>query len=147
MNVPEPNAAVRGDLLLSIARASIARRFGLWFETDEQAHFLRDPAASFVTLTQEGRLRGCIGSLQAHRSLLEDVRQNAIAAAFQDPRFPPLPAQEFVATRIEVSVLSPLTPMDFADEDEALARLRPGIDGVVLVCDQRRGTFLPQVWD
>ena len=137
----------RGELLLRIARAAGARRFGIHFETDADAEFLQEAAACFVTLMQNQRLRGCIGSLEPRRSLLEDVRANAQAAAFQDPRFAPLPANELFATRIEVSVLSPLTPIEFSDENNALASLRPGIDGVVLVCNGNRGTFLPQVWE
>lgn len=137
----------RGDVLLSIARASIASRFGIWFETDQGAQFLRETAACFVTLTQDRRLRGCIGSLEPRRPLLDDVRANALAAAFQDPRFAPLPAAEFNVTRIEVSVLSPLKPIEFSDEEDALGKLRPGVDGIVLACEGRRGTFLPQVWD
>jgi AmmeMemoRadiSam system protein A len=145
MNLQAPTE--RGDVLLTIARASIASRFGIWFETDHEADFLRDTAACFVTLTQDRRLRGCIGSLEPRRPLLDDVRANALAAAFQDPRFAPLSAAEFNVTRIEVSVLSPLKPLEIADEEDALKKLRPGIDGVVLACDGRRGTFLPQVWE
>lgn len=137
----------RGEVLLANARASIASRFGILFETDQAADFLRETAACFVTLTQDKRLRGCIGSLEARRPLIDDVRANALAAAFQDPRFKPLTAGEFNATRIEVSVLSPLKPLEFSDEEDVLGKLRPGIDGVVLACEGRRGTFLPQVWE
>jgi uncharacterized protein len=137
----------RGDLLPPIARAAIARRLGLGFDAGEDAGFLREPAACFVTLIQRQALRGCIGSLEPTRTLLDDVRANALAAAFQDPRFEPLAAAELAVTRIEVSVLSPLTELRFAGEADALAQLRPGLDGVVLRCDGRRSTFLPQVWD
>jgi AmmeMemoRadiSam system protein A len=137
----------RGDLLISLARAAIASRFGLWFSVDEQAEFLAQPAASFVTLKLAGQLRGCIGSLQAHRSLGEDVKANAQAAAFQDPRFEPLSANEFGGTRIEVSVLSPLAPIAFDGETQALSALRRGADGVVLAWRDKRATFLPQVWE
>jgi AmmeMemoRadiSam system protein A len=75
------------------------------------------------------------------------VAENASAAAFRDPRFPPLTPEELVHTRIEVSLLSPLEPIGFVDERDALARLCPGTDGVVLECGGRRGTFLPQVWN
>jgi len=142
-----PQTADKGGILLPIARASIASRFGLWFEVDERQDFLFEPGASFVTLQLEGKLRGCIGSLQAKRPLLVDVKTNARAAAFQDPRFRPLAAEEFGRTRIEVSLLSALLPIDFADEDEALAALRPNEDGVVLAWGEKRGTFLPQVWE
>lgn len=137
----------RGDVLLSLARAAIASRFGLWFSVDEQAGFLGEPAASFVTLKLDGRLRGCIGSLQPHRTLCEDVKANAQAAAFHDPRFQPLSAGEFGGTRIEVSVLSALSAIAFDGEAQALAALRPQDDGVVLAWRDKRATFLPQVWE
>ena len=137
----------RGNVLLQIARAAIASHFGLWFECRDDANFLYEQRASFVTLTRSGRLRGCIGSLQAHRTLIDDVRANAQAAAFRDPRFQPLTATEYSETAIEVSLLSPLTVMNVQDEQDALAQLQPGTDGIVLQCGSKRGTFLPQVWD
>ncbi len=137
----------QGEVLLRIARAAIAGRFGLMLECRASEAFLSEPGASFVTLKLEGRLRGCIGSLQAHRSLLEDVRHNAQAAAFRDPRFSPLRADEYNETTIEVSLLSPLTPFSVQDEADALGQLRPGVDGVILQHGNNRGTFLPQVWE
>ena len=145
MNAPVDND--QGSLLLQIARAAIASRFGLWFETRDDAEFLHEQRASFVTLTLSGQLRGCIGSLQAHRRLLEDVRENAQAAAFRDPRFQPLTANEYTETAIEVSLLSPISPLEVEDEEDALTQLRPGVDGIVLQCGSKRGTFLPQVWE
>jgi len=109
--------------------------------------WLDAPGAAFVTLTQDGQLRGCIGSLVAHRSLRDDVASNALAAAFDDPRFPPLRADELARTRIEVSVLSQPVPMSFTSREDALSQLRPGVDGVVLGARGRRATFLPQVWE
>jgi AmmeMemoRadiSam system protein A len=114
---------------------------------DERGDFLLEPAASFVTLKLEGKLRGCIGSLQASRPLLVDVKVNAQAAAFQDPRFRPLAAEELNSTRIEVSLLSPLAAVEFGCEDEAIAALRPHEDGVVLAWADKKATFLPQVWE
>jgi AmmeMemoRadiSam system protein A len=139
--------ADRGGILLPIARASIASRFGLQLEADEQENFLFEPGASFVTLQLAGKLRGCIGSLEATRTLLLDVKANAQAAAFRDPRFPPLAAGELDRMRIEVSLLSALQPIEFADEGEAASALRPEEDGVVLAWGEKRGTFLPQVWE
>lgn len=136
-----------GTVLLQIARAAIASRFGLWFDCRDDAEFLYEQRASFVTLTMSGRLRGCIGSLQAHRRLLDDVKANAQAAAFRDPRFRPLTATEYTETAIEVSLLSPLSPVEVQDEQDALSKLQPGVDGIVLQCGQNRGTFLPQVWE
>lgn len=103
--------------------------------------------ASFVTLTCNGQLRGCIGTTQPWRPLKEDVQANAVAAALKDTRFPPLQAQEWSQTRVEVSVLSPLEPMAFDNEAQALAQLRPGVDGLVLTSGRHRATFLPQVWE
>jgi AmmeMemoRadiSam system protein A len=142
-----PQGSDKGRFLLPIARAAIASRFGLWFSVDERGDFLLEPGASFVTLTLEGKLRGCIGSLQASRPLLVDVKANAQAAAFQDPRFRPLAAEELNRTRIEVSLLSALAPVEFGCEDEAIAALRPHQDGVVLAWRDKKATFLPQVWE
>ena len=137
----------RGAILLAIARAAIARTFGLAAQADECAPWLAEPGATFVTLTQDGQLRGCIGCLEACRPLLEDIKANACSAAFRDTRFAPLCADEFGRTCVEVSLLSPLQPIAFRDEQDALAQLRPGIDGVVLEYGYHRGTFLPQVWE
>jgi AmmeMemoRadiSam system protein B/AmmeMemoRadiSam system protein A len=136
-----------GRVLVSIARSSIAGSFGMRASVPEDAPFLHRPGASFVTLKSENRLRGCIGSLQAQRTLVEDVKANARAAAFHDPRFAPLSFDELSATKIEVSVLSALAPLAFRDQEHALAQLRPGEDGVVLEFGRHRGTFLPQVWE
>ncbi len=138
---------MRGPLLLKLARDAIGAQLGYLTTPAPVAPWLQEPGAVFVTLTQNGNLRGCIGSLEAHRPLGEDVRQNAVAAAFRDPRFSPLSADEFNATRVEVSLLSAAEPMDFTDEADALAQLRPGVDGVILEYGLHRGTFLPQVWE
>lgn len=139
--------ASRGKTLLALARTAIARAFGQPVQADDSAPWLREAGATFVTLTQDGELRGCIGSLEAHRPLIEDVQANALAAAFRDPRFPPLPESELARTRVEVSLLSPMQEIAFRDEADARAQLRPGIDGVVLEYGWQRGTFLPQVWE
>ena len=137
----------QGPILIAIARATIAQVFGQQAQADESAPWLQEPGATFVTLTQRGGLRGCIGSLTAQRPLLEDLKGNAYAAAFLDPRFPPLTPDELDATEVEVSLLSPTEPMTFRDEGDALSQLRPGVDGVLLEWDGYRGTFLPQVWE
>ena len=136
-----------GRILVSIARSSIAGSFGIPASVKDDAPFLHQPGASFVTLKIANRLRGCIGSLQAHRTLVEDVKANARAAAFNDPRFAPLTVDELSTTRIEVSVLSALAALNFRDQEHALAQLRPGEDGVVIEFGHHRGTFLPQVWE
>jgi AmmeMemoRadiSam system protein A len=137
----------RGRLLTVLARAAIAAEFGTPWPALPRPVWLDEPAATFVTLTLHGQLRGCIGSLEAYRSLYDDVIHNARAAAFGDPRFSPLAADELPAVRLEVSVLTALQPLPFSSEADALRRLRPGIDGVILQCGRRRATFLPQVWE
>jgi uncharacterized protein len=136
-----------GTVLLPIARAAIAAEFGLSFPAQAGADWLQRPGACFVTLTRNGELRGCIGTLEAHRTLLADVRANAAAAAFRDPRFTPLAREELDGIRVEVSLLSALEPLAFSDENDALAQLRPGIDGLVFAYGYHRSTFLPQVWE
>ncbi|ADE12074.1 AmmeMemoRadiSam system protein A [Sideroxydans lithotrophicus] len=137
----------RGKVLLGIARSSIAEAMGIGSASTPHDEWLNEWGATFVTLTQGGELRGCIGTLQAHRPLAEDVRQNALAAAFRDPRFLPLAKHELEATECEVSLLSPAEAMEFRDEHDALSQLRPGIDGIVLEYGRYRSTFLPQVWE
>jgi len=138
-----------GETLLDIARGAIGHKLGLRDAPPrtDLAPWLARPGASFVTLHLEGRLRGCIGSLTPVRALGEDVAANAVAAALRDPRFSPLPAQEWKRCALEVSVLSAPKPLQFADEAELLAQLRPGEDGVILQYEERRATFLPQVWE
>jgi len=137
----------KGEILLPIARASIAEVLGKKLIVNEEPIWLQDKAACFVTLMQEDELRGCIGTLEPHRTLLEDVKANARSAAFHDPRFSPLKLKELDHTEIEVSLLSPTQPLSFVDEEDALAQLRPGIDGVVFEFGRFRSTFLPQVWE
>ena len=140
-----PNA---GSILLALARASIAHRLGTAPGADHQDEdWLRGTGASFVTLTHQDKLRGCIGTLEAHRALGADVKANAVAAAFRDPRFKPLTLPEFDAVSLEISVLSPIEAVTFRDEDDALAQLRPALDGVIFEYGHHRSTFLPQVWD
>ncbi len=140
---PDP----RGEVLLPIARAAISTALGHLKQAAENAPWLQEPGACFVTLTQQGQLRGCIGSLQAYRPLLADVKANAVAAALHDTRFSPLALADLARTRIEVSLLSPMEAVHFDSEIQALAQLRPGIDGVVFQFRSYRSTFLPQVWE
>jgi len=109
---------------------------------------LEQPGAAFVTLhTRDGQLRGCIGSLIAHRSLVEDVQHNAIAAALEDPRFSPVNATELDNIVIEVSVLTAPEPLNFDGPDDLIRKLRPNVDGVLIERGWNRATFLPQVWE
>ena len=108
---------------------------------------LRQPSACFVTLQKKGQLRGCIGSLEANRSMVEDVIHNADAAAFSDPRFPPLLEDELSGLELDISLLTPAVEMHFASEKDLLSQLQPGIDGLIIEEGYRRGTFLPSVWE
>lgn len=137
----------KGRLLTTLARGAIAQALGLDFQRPALPEWLLQPGATFVTLTQGGELRGCIGTLEAHRPLAEDLEHNARAAAFDDPRFPALSEAELPRTRVEVSILSKPEPMRFVDEADALSQLRPGVDGVILEAGWHRATFLPQVWE
>ena len=144
-----------GLILLPLARSAIAHRLGPTGQAPavavKRAAWLEEPGASFVTLTSGrlpgGPLRGCIGTLEAHRPLREDVEANAVAAATRDPRFPPLSRAELEDTIVEVSVLSAPTALPVVGEAELLARLHPGVDGVILSDARHRATFLPQVWE
>ena len=137
----------QGACLLAIARAEISTVLGRPLSAEADAPWLHHPGATFVTLTQAGELRGCIGTLEAHRPLIRDVKANANAAAFQDPRFMPLTLHELELTRVEISLLSTTESMAFKDEQDALAQLRPHIDGIVFEYRHFRSTFLPQVWE
>lgn len=137
----------RGETLLALARSSLTETLTGETSNPPETDWLQQPGACFVTLKQEGRLRGCIGSIHVHRTLGEDVCENARAAAFRDPRFPPLIKDELDRTSIEVSLLSPLEALDFSSEEELLAQIRPAIDGLVLEYQEHRGTFLPAVWE
>jgi AmmeMemoRadiSam system protein A len=136
-----------GRVLLALARHAIARELALDAAEPETGGALARPGATFVTLMCAGELRGCIGSLRATRTLHADVQENALAAAFRDPRFPPLTRSEFAGTSIEVSLLSAPQDAVCGSEAELCARLVPFVDGVVLELGDRRATFLPQVWE
>lgn len=137
--------------LLKVARDSIAHglRAGvaLGVRAADFPESLRVPRATFVTLELAGRLRGCIGALTAQRPLVEDVAVHAFAAAFEDPRFPPVGRAEADRMELHISILSPPEPMTVADEADLLRQLRVGVDGLILGDGVRRATFLPAVWD
>jgi AmmeMemoRadiSam system protein B/AmmeMemoRadiSam system protein A len=142
--------AGHGRTLLSIARASIEESLeGSPGMPPAEEPWLLERRATFVTLQQDGRLRGCIGSLEAHRPLAEDVAASARAAAFNDPRFRTLASAELARTEIEVSLLSAAKRILFESHADLIAQLRPGVDGVILeeIDTDRRATFLPQVWE
>ncbi|WP_245731691.1 AmmeMemoRadiSam system protein A [Thiocapsa roseopersicina] len=138
-------------MLLAVAAQSIEHglNHGRPLEPDphEYPAALQAERATFVTLQIAGELRGCIGVLEAIRPLVVDVARNAYAAAFEDPRFPPLTRAELPRLDIHISVLSPSEPMHFRSESDLLGQIRPGIDGLILEDRGRRGTFLPSVWE
>jgi AmmeMemoRadiSam system protein A len=140
------NDAARGERLIAIARDAIGFEGEFQCPRWEEA-WLREIAASFVTLKLHGDLRGCIGTVDAHRPLGDDVALNARAAAYRDPRFPPVSRLERDDLQVEVSVLSPRERIAVASEADAISKLRPGVDGVYLEFEHARSTFLPQVWE
>jgi len=137
--------------LIDLARRSIRHGLeqgrALPVDLETWPEVLRVPAATFVTLKREGRLRGCIGSLEARQPLVRDVAEHAFAAAFRDPRFPPLEPGEFDDLAISISILGEPEPLHVESEAELLAKLRPGVDGLILEEGWRRATFLPSVWE
>lgn len=143
------DAADRAELL-KLARTSIERGLA-------EGHIAPAPApssaalaerrATFVTLQASGDLRGCCGSIEPRFALAEDVWRNAWASAFADPRFPALAAAEYRRLDVQISVLTPLERMPVSSEEELLARLQPGRDGLMLQLDAARATFLPAVWE
>lgn len=139
----------QGALLPIIARAMITKQLGSAATIPKTAEhpWLNDHAATFVTLKKDGDLRGCIGSLKTYRPLINDLQDNAIAAAFRDPRFPPLVEAELPEIHIEVSLLTEPESITFSDELDALAQLNPGVDGIIFKCGKYKSTFLPQVWE
>jgi AmmeMemoRadiSam system protein A len=137
--------------LLKVARASIHEGLrhhrALSINFNDYPETLRVSRATFVTLEIGGQLRGCIGALAAYQPLVQDVAVHAYAAAFEDPRFPELRKEEFPKLEVHISVLSPPEPLQFSSEQELLAQLRPGVDGLILHFGHHRGTFLPSVWE
>jgi AmmeMemoRadiSam system protein A len=108
---------------------------------------LREHGASFVTLTDsDGELRGCIGTVEAYTPLAHDVQRNAVGSALRDPRFFPVRPQELPGLQIELSILTKPQPLVYDGPDDLLAKIRPGIDGIILEKGFRRATLLPSVW-
>jgi AmmeMemoRadiSam system protein B/AmmeMemoRadiSam system protein A len=144
----------QGQALLLLARNTLLERFNRQMSQSQKAHMesrledppLQEPCGTFVTLKIGGQLRGCIGSLTGTESIVDNVRSNAINAAFHDPRFRALTAEELDRVVIEVSVLTEPKPLDYTDAEDLTARLRPDIDGVTIRKGAASATFLPQVW-
>ena len=151
MPLSEPLSVAQGERLLRLARDSIAYGLSegkpLPVRAEDYEQVLREVRASFVTLHLEGQLRGCIGALAARLPLVEDVAEHAFAAAFRDPRFPPLTEGELPQVDLHISILTPSEPMSIADEADLLRQLRPGVDGLIIAKGDKRATFLPSVWE
>ncbi len=137
----------RGRVLVAIAREALARPGQAIASIAWPEEWLRTVAASFVTLRDRGELHGCIGTVDAHRALGDDVAHNAFAAAYRDARFEPVTADVRERLDVEVSVLSARVPLPAPSETALAEQLRPGVDGVVIEFQGRSATFLPQVWD
>ncbi|MDO8755556.1 MAG: AmmeMemoRadiSam system protein A [Anaerolineales bacterium] len=116
-------------------------------DTQSLTPTLREHGASFVTLTIHAELRGCIGALEAYQPLAEDVREHAVSAALQDPRYRPIVESELSRIRLEVSRLTAPHLLEYSSSKDLLKKLKPHVDGVILKNDLRRATFLPQVWE
>ena len=143
----------KGQQLVQLARQTIAKRLGISqndsgdMESRLSDDFFQSRRGTFVTLTKNNQLRGCIGNLVPDKSLKEGVKDNAINAAFNDPRFPALSKEELEQIEIEVSLLTEPKPLEYKDADDLLAKLRPHVDGVILRKGMYSSTFLPQVWE
>ncbi|HCS37973.1 MAG TPA: AmmeMemoRadiSam system protein A [Anaerolineaceae bacterium] len=138
------------DFLLTLARQTIVKAVNnqplpTWNDAD-LTDAMKQKGASFVTLTKDGDLRGCIGSLEAYQSLIEDVRDHARQAALEDYRFPPVKDAEIPRLHIEISRLTPSFPLKYHNPEDLPGLLNPNVDGVILKDGFRRATFLPQVW-
>ena len=139
------------NLLLEIARESITSGLQnnqpLKINKNDHPQQLQQNAATFVTLNINHQLRGCIGTLSAHQPLIHDVAEHAFAAAFRDPRFPPLSDHEAPLLDIHISILTPAEPIIFSSEEDLINKIEPGIDGLILESGNHKGTFLPSVWE
>ena len=140
------------DVILEVARISILNEFNHSFKVNKENlkkefSFLNEQKACFVTLTIDGNLRGCIGSLVAHKPLIEDLISNAYNSAFSDLRFPRLSYEEFKKVDIEVSILSTPIKLSYKNIQDLKNKINPFEHGVILECQNKRATFLPQVWE
>ena len=137
----------RATTLVAIAREAIAATTPPCAGKAWREEWLLERGATFVTLRLAGELRGCIGTIDPHRALGDDVAHNAFAAAYRDPRFLPVTVQEIGRLEVEVSLLTPRVAIACASEEDALDKIRPGVDGLYIEYGSARATFLPQVWE
>ena len=143
-------ALSEGAVLVQLARTSLGqfvqRKRVLQPDLMQLPTAVQQPGATFVTLHHQGQLRGCIGNVVEVRPLAESIVQNTVAAASRDPRFPAITRQELADVQVEVTVLTPLRPLLYANYGALLTQLRPHMDGVMLEWGERRGVLLPQMW-
>lgn len=140
-----------GKYLLGVARKTIRDRLSKAEEPQIDPKDLpekfQERLGTFVTVTIDGNLRGCIGHIIPRETLIEGIRVNALNAAFRDPRFSPLTQEEFDKIELEISILTPPQELTYTDAEDLLDKLRPGIDGVIIKKGFNEATFLPQVWE
>jgi len=151
MGTAEKLSEDEGNYLLSLARTTIKTSLSNadqpqidWKDLPEK---FQQQMGTFVTITIDENLRGCIGHIIPRETVVEGIRENAINAAFRDPRFPPLTEKEFDEVKIEISILTPPRELSYTDAEDLLNKLRPGVDGVIIKKGYQEATFLPQVWD
>ncbi|AXK48515.1 AMMECR1 domain-containing protein [Aliarcobacter trophiarum LMG 25534] len=142
---------MKRDILMDIVKKSIEKEFNSDINIDKSEliknnNFLNEKRATFITLTLNNELRGCIGSLEADKTLFDDLVNNSYMAAFQDPRFLELSLEEFKKVEIEISILTPPTIVEYKDFEDLRSKIKPNIDGVIIEQEGKRSTFLPQVW-
>jgi AmmeMemoRadiSam system protein A len=141
----------QGQKLLKLVRQTIAERLGkssIKVDPDSMTDSVfKEKRGTFVTLTINKQLRGCIGNLDSTDSIVDGIERNAVNAAFRDPRFPPLKAKELDRVDIEVSILTDPQPLEYRDSKDLLSKLRVNEDGVILRKGACSATFLPQVWE
>ncbi len=143
----------QGEFLLKFARTVISRKLNINTELDKKLdtktknNNLYEKRGTFVTLHKDGNLRGCIGTLEPNESIIDGIKDNAINAAFKDPRFSPVKKNEINNIDLEISILTIPEKLDYFDTDDLLAKLKPFIHGVIIQNKHNKATFLPQVWD
>jgi len=147
MPFPEQQRAVLLDTAWRSIRHGITHGESLTGDPTDFDSPLAEAGASFVTLHRQGALRGCIGTLEAYRPLINDVAENAFAAAFRDPRFAPVRQAELKDISLDISVLGKPEALEFGSQQDLLDQIRPGLDGLILQDGLNRGTFLPTVWE
>ena len=151
MTVKEKLTKEEGKYLLDVARRTIEQRLfdrkGPKKSDADMPAICNEYRGTFVTLTIQGGLRGCIGHITPQETVLEGIKVNAINAAFRDPRFRPLSGNEWKNVQIEISILTDPKPLSYAGPSDLLKKLRPDVDGVIIKKGYHQSTFLPQVWE